>query len=215
MKKVNICCPLFQKVKPTYYIDPLHIEWNISSLYFLNFWWLWLTDNENPKFSVKIWILQKIIQKIDILNRNVRLLKGMFISMHSIHGWASFCMNYCINAAWHGGDQSVALLRCNEAQVALIAAFRSSALLSLVSLIFLLTKTVDFRKHSGQTTPADDMAAQIISDWKLHTGLQETWTLSLHSSSRLWDLDFQIKCKMYFHLKRGLWTAEQQSSSSL
>ncbi len=48
-------------------------------------------------------------------------------------------MNYCINAAWHGVDQSVALLRCNEAQVALIAAFRSSALLGLVSLIFLLT----------------------------------------------------------------------------
>ncbi len=48
-------------------------------------------------------------------------------------------MNYCINAAWHGGNQPVALLRCNEAQVALIAAFRSSALLGLVSLIFLLT----------------------------------------------------------------------------
>ncbi len=53
----------------------------------------------------------------------------MFISMHSILGWASFCMNYCINAAWHRGNQPVALLRCNEAQVALIAAFRSSALL--------------------------------------------------------------------------------------
>ncbi len=45
------------------------------------------------------------------------------------------------------------------------------------------------------------------------------WTSSnvdsvpLHSSSRLWDLDFQIKCKIYFHLKRGLWTTEQQSSS--
>ncbi len=53
----------------------------------------------------------------------------MFISMHSILGWASFCMNYCINAAWHGGNQPVALLRCNEAQVALIAAaFRSSAI---------------------------------------------------------------------------------------
>ncbi len=37
----------------------------------------------------------------------------VFISMHSIRGWASFCMNYCINAAWHGVDQSVALLRCN------------------------------------------------------------------------------------------------------
>ncbi len=45
------------------------------------------------------------------------------------------------------------------------------------------------------------------------------WTSSnmdsvpLHSSSRLWDLDFQMKCKMYFHLKRGLWTTEQQSNS--
>ncbi len=51
--------------------------------------------------------------KNDILNRKVRLLKSMFISMHSILGWASFCMNYCINAAWHGGNQPVALLRCN------------------------------------------------------------------------------------------------------
>ncbi len=48
-------------------------------------------------------------------------------------------MNYCINTAWHGDNQPVALLRCNEAQVALIAAFRSSALLGLVSLVFLLT----------------------------------------------------------------------------
>ncbi len=48
-------------------------------------------------------------------------------------------MNYCISAAWHGGDQPVALLRCNEAQVALIAAFRSTALLGLVCLIFHLT----------------------------------------------------------------------------
>ncbi len=58
----------------------------------------------------------------------------MLISMHSILGWASFCMNYCINAAWHGDNQSVALIRCNEAQVALITAFMSSALLGLVSL---------------------------------------------------------------------------------
>ncbi len=37
---------------------------------------------------------------------------------------------------------------------------------------------LDFRKHSGPT-PADDMAAQIITDWKLHTGLQATWILCL------------------------------------
>ncbi len=45
------------------------------------------------------------------------------------------------------------------------------------------------------------------------------WTSSnmdyvpLHSSSRLWDLDFQMKCKIYFHLKRGLWTTGEKSSS--
>ncbi len=37
----------------------------------------------------------------------------MLISMPSIRQLASFCMNYCINAAWHGGNQPVALLRCN------------------------------------------------------------------------------------------------------
>ncbi len=66
-----------------------------------------------------ILILNKINTKRDILNRNIRLLKSMFISMHSILGWASFCMNYCIYAAWHGGDQSVALLRWYRSPVCL------------------------------------------------------------------------------------------------
>ncbi len=49
-------------------------------------------------------------------------------------------------------NQPVALLRCNEAQVALIAAFRSSALLGLVSLIFLLTIPIDSLWGSGQAS---------------------------------------------------------------
>ncbi len=56
----------------------------------------------------------------------------------------------------------MALLRCNEAQVALIAAFRSSALLCLVSLIFLLTiphifsmgfRSGEFAGQSSTVTP--------------------------------------------------------------
>ncbi len=89
-----------------------------------------LINSVSQKFEYYIRSIKK-----DILNRNVRLLKSMFISMHSI-----LCMNYCINAAWNGGNQPEALLRCNgSVMVALIAAFRSSALLGLVSLIFLLT----------------------------------------------------------------------------
>ncbi len=68
--------------------------------------------------------------------------------------------------------------------------------------------TVDFRKHSGPT-PADDMAAQIITDCGNFTlDFKQHGFCALHSSSRLWDLDFQMKCKIYFHLKRGLWTTE-------
>ncbi len=55
------------------------------------------------------------------------------VNFYALNTWLG--MNYCINAAWHGDDQPVALLRCNEAQVVLIAVFRSSALLGLVSLI--------------------------------------------------------------------------------
>ncbi len=49
--KVNIFCHSFQKVKPIYYIDSLHRVKYFKPL-FLEFLWLWLTDNENPKFSV-------------------------------------------------------------------------------------------------------------------------------------------------------------------
>ncbi len=31
--------------------------------------------------------------------------------MYSILGRGSFCFNYCLNSAWHGDDQFVALLR--------------------------------------------------------------------------------------------------------
>ncbi len=98
-----------------------------------------------------------------------------------------------ITASIRRGMEVISLWHCwggMEAQVSLTAAFRSSALLGLVSLIFLLTiphrfsmglmsgefagqsstvtpsslnQLLDFRKHSGPT-PADDMAAQIITD---------------------------------------------------
>ncbi len=41
------------------------------------------------------------------------LASEKYVQLYAILGWASFCMNYCINVAWHGGNQPVALLRCN------------------------------------------------------------------------------------------------------
>ncbi len=86
-KKVNIFVTHFTQVKPIYYIDALHIEWKMLSLYFLKFWWFWLINNENPKFSVSeilCRILHKINKKRDILNRNFRLLKSMFITQYLV-----------------------------------------------------------------------------------------------------------------------------------
>ncbi len=187
-----------------------------------------------------------------------------------------------ITASIRRGMELISLWHCwggMEAQVSLTVAFRSSALLGLVSLIFLLTIphrfSMGFRsgefagQHHGHWTsfwylwqcgqvpsPAGKWnqhlhkacqqkeawsALKFPGRWLRWLWTSETtvdqhqqmtwqpkssltvetshWTSSnmdsvpLHSSSRLWDLDFQMKCKIYFHLKRGLWTTEQQSSS--
>ncbi len=72
--------------------------------------------------------------------------------MYSILGRGSFCFNYCLNSSWHGGDQFVALLRWYGSPGSLTVAFRSSALLGLVSLIFLLTYPIDSLWGSGQAS---------------------------------------------------------------
>ncbi len=63
--------------------------------------------------SQKIRILHKINKK-GYFKQKCQASEKYVHSMHSILGWTSFCMNYCINVAWHGGDQTVALLGCNE-----------------------------------------------------------------------------------------------------
>ncbi len=136
----------------------------------------------------------------------------MFISMNSIHGWASFCMNYCINVAWHEGDQSVTLLRCNEAQVALIAAFRSTALLGLVSLIFLFTilhrfsmfRSGEFAGQSSTVTPWSlNQLLVPLAVWASPAG---KWNLHLHKACQQKEAWSAIKCPDRW--LRWLWTSE-------
>lgn len=80
------------------------------------------------------------------IHKNVGLLKIVQISMFGC--WSSFCMNYCVIAAWH---QHVVLL--SGSQVALIWTFRSSLFFkSVVFLIFLvkIPKTLSKGFRSGQ-----------------------------------------------------------------
>ncbi len=72
---------------------------------------------------------------------------------------------------------------------------------------------VDFGLDKTQWTNTSRRHGTPNHHWlrKLNTGLQAAWILCLSSLPP--DLDFQMKCKIYFYLKRGLWTTEQQSSS--
>ncbi len=210
----------------------------------------------------------------------------MFISMYSKLGWASFCMNYCINAPWHEGNQFVALLRCNESPGCFDSGLQVTCIAGSVFLIFLLTiphifsmgfRSGEFAGQSSTVTPwSSNQLLVPLAVWAgaccpagiwnqhLHKACQQkeawsainfpgrwlrwlwtsenttdqhqqmTWqpkssltvetshgtssnmdSVPLHSSSRLWDLDFQMKCKIYFHLKRGLSGATVQFFFSL
>ncbi len=68
--------------------------------------------------------------------------------------------------------------------------------------------TVDFRKHSGPT-PADDMAAQIITDCgNLTLDFKQHGICASPLFLQTLGPCFPMKCKIYFNLKRGLWTTE-------
>ncbi len=79
-------------------------------------------------------------------------------------GWASFCMNYCINAAWHGDNQPVAPLRCNESTGCFDSAFRSYALLGLVS------STSSWHHRFSIGFRSDEFAGQssTVTPWSLN-----------------------------------------------
>ncbi len=118
-------------------------------------------DDFGSLLSQQIRILHKTNKKKSFLVNCLVRPSGKYVNflyMYSILGRGSFCFNYCLNSAWHGGDQFVALLRGMEAQVSLTVAFSSSAFFGLLFLIFLLTIThifsIGFRygEFAGQSS---------------------------------------------------------------
>ncbi len=59
--------------------------------------------------------------------------------MYSILGRGSFCLNYCLNSAWHGGDQFVALLSWYESPGFFDSGLLLICIFGLLFLIFCLT----------------------------------------------------------------------------
>ncbi len=88
-----------------------------------------------------------------------------------------FCMNYSINAAWHGGNQPVALLRCNGSP----GWFDSGRKEAWSALKFPGRCCIDCGLQKTQRTETSRWHGSPNHHrlWKLHTGLQATLILCL------------------------------------
>ncbi len=112
-------------------------------------------------------------------------------------------------ALWAGAK--VLLEKAISISIKLVSRWKHTVLQNL-----LVDSCIDFglmMKHNGPT-PANVTAPQIITDCGNFT--LDFKQLGLCASPvflQTPDLDLQIKCKIYFYLKRGLWSTEQQSSS--
>ncbi len=112
--------------------------------------------------------------------------------MYSILGRGSFCFNYCLNLAWHGGDQCVHCWGGMEAQVSLTVAFSSSAFFGLLFLIFLLTKphrfSLGFRsgEFAGQSsTPTPWSFNQLLVLLAVWADAKSCWKMKSASLKKL------------------------------
>ncbi len=154
MKNIYIFCHSFQKVKSIYYIDSLHsgIFQAFISSHFDDYG---LQIMKTPN---------SVSQKIQIL------------------GWASFCMNYCINVAWHGGNQPVALIRCNGSPGCFDSGLQVICIVgSGVSLFFLLTRySMGFRsaEFAGQSSTVTPWSLnQLLVPLAVWAGAKSCWKM--------------------------------------
>ncbi len=120
--------------------------------------------------------------------------------MYSILGRGSFCFNYCLNSAWHGGDQFVALLRWYgspgffDSGLQLICIFWS-----LVS-HFPLDNThrfpMGFRsgEFAGQSsTPTPWSFNQLLVLLAVWAGAKSCWKMK-SASLKSWSAEGSMKC---------------------
>ncbi len=89
--------------------------------------------------------------------------------MYSILGRDSFCFNYCLNSAWHGGDQFVALLRWYKSPGFFDSGLQLICIFGLLFLIIIYNKYVYIYVFNGidsvvKTRPVLFDAVMILLD---------------------------------------------------
>ena len=190
LKKFNIFLVThFRNWNP--YITWIHYtEWNIS-IHFDDYG----LQIRNPKLEYDISNISNISKKKKKIKNISNKCKASekYVHFYALSTWAPFAW---ITASMQHGMDAISLWHCSgvmEAQVAMIAAFRSSALLGQVSLIFLLTIphrfSTGFRsgKFAGQSSTVIPwslnqllvpLAVWAGAKWKIKSACQpkEAWS---------------------------------------
>ncbi len=113
--------------------------------------------------------------------------------MYSILGRDSFCFNYCLNSAWHGGYQFVALLKWYGSPGFFDSGLQLICIFGLLFLIFLLTihhrfstgfRSGEFAGQSSTPTPWSFNQLLVLltvwagakSCWKMKSASLKSWS---------------------------------------
>ncbi len=118
--------------------------------------------------------------------------------MYSILGRGSFCFNYCLNSAWHGADQFVALLRWYESPGFFDSGLQLICIFwSLVSHFpldnthrFSMFRSGEFAGQSSTPTPwSFNQRLGLLAVW---AGAKSCWKMK--SSLKSWSTEGSMKC---------------------
>ncbi len=161
-------------------------------------------------------ILAHILQKpTNTLSHQIRILNstikktllvncwpsGKYVHLLYILGRGSFCFNYCLNWAWHGGDQFVELLRwywkpmflwqCPSAHLHIFGLLFLIFLLTISSRFSMGFRSGEFAGQSSTSTPwSFNQLLVLLAVW---AGAKSCWKMK-SASLKSWSAEGSMKC---------------------
>ncbi len=154
----------------------------------------------NSNKSQQIRIFHKTNKKKNIFSELLAFWKvcSFLLYMYSILGRGSFCFNYCLNSAWHGGDQFVALLRWYgrpgffDSGLQLICIFFVSCFsFSSWQRFSMGFKSGEFAGQSSTPTPWPfNQLLVLLAVW---AGVKSCWKMK-SASLKSWSAEGSMKC---------------------
>ncbi len=129
--------------------------------------------------------------------------------MYSILGRGSFCFNYCLNSAWHGGDQFVALLRWYGSPGFFDSGLQVICIVGSGVAHLPLDNTMGFRsgEFAGQSSTVTPWSLnQLLVPLAVWAGAKSCWKMNQHLHKACQQKEAWSALKFPGRRLRWLWT---------